>query len=71
MSNIFDELQRLEEMQAKLDEQFDSAAHPSEEAVQIADRMTAVTYAINKIKQTDEYKNAVSKTQRDSGCTLG
>lgn len=56
MSKIFDDVKRLEEMQAKLDRQFDKAAqYPGEKAAQIAAGYAAVTETIHAIKDSDAY----------------
>lgn len=68
MSKIFDDVKRLEAMQAELDRQFDKAAqYPGEKAAQIAAGYAAVTETIHALKDSDAYFEETIRQLEDVG----
>lgn len=68
MSKIFDDLNRLEEMQNKLSEKFERVAqYRADHAGQIASGYAAVTQAIHELKEGDTYFTEIVRQLESEG----
>lgn len=68
MSKIFEDLKRLEEIQAQLSEEFERVApYRADHAGQVASGYAAVTTAIHELREGDGYFSEIVRQLQEEG----